>query len=44
MLDKYIRTGEIDDLEKKEKIDRLHKMNLFKLQMMPMFEPSTENM
>ena len=40
MLDKYIRTGEIDDLEKKEKIDRLHKMNLFKLQMMPMFEPS----
>ena len=40
MLDKYIRTGEIDDLEKKERIDRLHKMNLFKLKMMPMFEPS----
>ncbi len=40
MLDRYIRTGEIDDEEKKARIDKLHKMNLFKLQMMPMFEPS----
>ena len=40
MLDKYIRTGEIEDNEIKAKIDRLHKMNLFKLQMMPMFEPT----
>lgn len=38
-LDRYIRTGEIDDLEKKEKIDRMHKMNLFKLEVMPSFKP-----
>ena len=42
MLDKYIRTGEIENDEIKAKIDRLHKMNLFKLQMMPMFEPSKD--
>ena len=39
-LDRYIRTGKIDDMEKKEKIDRLHRMNLFKLQLMPGFKPS----
>ncbi len=39
-LDRYIRTGEIDDLEKKEKIDRLNKQNLFKLSLMPAFMPS----
>ena len=38
-LDKYIRTGEIEDKEKKENIDRRHKANLFKLQLMPVFEP-----
>lgn len=38
VLDKYIRTGEIDDLEIKAKIDRLHKMNQFKLLPMPFFE------
>ncbi|MBQ8267730.1 MAG: NAD(+) synthase [Clostridia bacterium] len=38
-LDRYIRTGEIDDLDKKEIIDRKHKMNLFKLQLMPTFKP-----
>ena len=38
-LDRYIRTGEIDDLEKKARIDRLHKQNLFKLQYMPCFKP-----
>ena len=38
-LDVYIRTGVINDLEKKEKIDRRHKANLFKLQLMPSFEP-----
>lgn len=38
-LDRYIRTGEIDDLDKKERIDRLHKMNQFKLQLMPVFDP-----
>lgn len=38
-LDRYIRTGEIEDLAKKEKIDRMHRNNLFKLQLMPSFEP-----
>lgn len=38
-LDKYIRTGEIEDKEKKEIIDRKHRSNLFKLQLMPSFEP-----
>lgn len=38
-LDVYIRTGKIDDPEKKELIDRKHKANLFKLQLMPMFRP-----
>lgn len=38
VLDKYIRTGEIEDMEAKEKIDRLNKMNKFKLELMPMFE------
>ena len=38
-LDRYIRTGEIDDPEKKKKIDKLHKQNLFKLQLMPSFNP-----
>ncbi len=39
VLDRYIRTGEIDDLNIKEIIDRKHKMNLFKLQLMPSFKP-----
>ncbi|MBQ3597218.1 MAG: NAD(+) synthase [Clostridia bacterium] len=38
-LDRYIRTGEIDDPKKKELIDRKHKANLFKLELMPCFEP-----
>ena len=38
-LDRYIRTGEIDDPVKKELIDRKHKANLFKLELMPCFEP-----
>lgn len=38
-LDRYIRTGKIDNIEHKEKIDRLHKLNLFKLQLMPSFTP-----
>lgn len=38
-LDKYIRTGEIEDKEKKELIDKKHQMNLFKLQLMPSFKP-----
>ncbi len=39
VLDRYIRTGEIDDQEIKEKIDRKHKANLFKLRYMPVFDP-----
>lgn len=38
-LDRYIRTGEIDNAEIKEVIDRKHKANLFKLQLMPSFMP-----
>ena len=38
-LDVYIRTGEIEDMYKKELIDRKHKANLFKLQLMPCFKP-----
>ncbi len=38
-LDRYIRTGEIEDLQKKEIIDKKHKQNLFKLQLMPCFKP-----
>lgn len=37
VLDRYIRTGEIDDPETKRIIDRKHKMNLFKLDVMPSF-------
>lgn len=38
-LDRYIREGVIEDPEKKEMIDRRHRMNLFKLQLMPAFDP-----
>ncbi len=38
-LDRYIRTGVIEDEEKKARIDRLHAANLFKLQLMPSFDP-----
>ena len=38
-LDRYIREGVIDNPESKAKIDRLHKINLFKLQLMPSFKP-----
>lgn len=41
-LDRYIRTGEIDDEAKKERIDTLHKRNLFKLQLMPAFDPEID--
>lgn len=39
VLDRYIRTGEIEDLEVKARIDELHERNLFKLQLMPCFKP-----
>ena len=38
-LDVYIRTGKIEDAAKKELIDKKHKANLFKLQLMPCFKP-----
>ena len=38
-LDRYIREGIAPEQEKKEKIDRLHKINAFKLQLMPAFDP-----
>ena len=38
-LDRYIRTGEIEDQSKKKRIDHLHEKNLFKLQLMPVFQP-----
>ncbi|MCR4615883.1 MAG: NAD(+) synthase [Clostridiales bacterium] len=38
-LDRYIREGFIEDQATKEKIDRMHRMNAFKLQLMPAFVP-----
>ena len=38
VLDRYIRTGEIDDTDIKERIDTMHEKNLFKLQLMPSFK------
>ena len=37
VLDRYIRTGKIDDEDIKNKIDTMHEKNLFKLQLMPSF-------
>ena len=42
-LDQYIRTGVIDDPEKKRRIDLLHNANLFKLRLMPSFDPQNNN-
>lgn len=39
VLDRYIRTGEIQDQAIKARIDHLHKINQFKLQLMPGFMP-----
>ena len=41
-LDRYIRTGVIEDADKKTLIDRKHRLNLFKLQLMPSFNPGIE--
>ena len=38
VLDRYIRTGEIGDPETKALIDRKHKANLFKLELMQTFQ------
>ena len=37
VLDRYIRTGKIEDEEIKAKIDSMHEKNLFKLRLMPSF-------
>lgn len=37
VLDRYIRTDEIEDEEIKAKIDSMHEKNLFKLRLMPSF-------
>lgn len=42
VLDKYIRTGVIEDAATKEIIDRKHRANLFKLQLMPSFDSEIE--
>lgn len=39
-LDHYVLTGEIEDQATKEKIDRLHRLNLHKLQTIPMYKRS----
>ena len=39
VLDRYIREGICEDEAVKERIDRLHRNNLFKLELMPCFEP-----
>ena len=41
-LDRYIREGVIEDASLKERIDRMHKINLFKLKLMPSFDPGIE--
>ncbi len=38
VLDKYIREGICEDEELRQKIDRLHERNLFKLEFMPCFK------
>ena len=41
-LDKYIRTGICEDPAIKELIDRKHKINEFKLKLMPSYDPKIE--
>ena len=38
VLDRYIKTGECEDEAVREKIDRLHRINLHKVNLMPMLE------
>ena len=38
-LGEYIKTGECENQESKEKIDRLHRINLHKLRLMPKYYP-----
>ena len=41
VLDKYIRTGVCEDADTKAKIDRLNRINAFKLKVIPSFEPDS---
>ena len=38
-LDRYIRTGEIENDAHRAAIDRMHRLNRFKLELMPCFDP-----
>jgi len=42
VLDKYIRTGVCEDADTKAKIDRMNKMNAFKLKPLPFYKPDKE--
>ncbi|MBR5129004.1 MAG: NAD(+) synthase, partial [Firmicutes bacterium] len=42
VLDRYIRTGEIDDPEIKKNIDHRHKINQFKLRFMDCYHYEPE--
>ena len=42
MLDHYVLTGECPDEEKKARIDRLHRLNLHKLRLMPKYVPGED--
>ena len=42
-LDHYILTGECEDEEIRKKIDRMHRLNLHKMQLMPGFKPAGED-
>ena len=42
VLDKYIRTGICEDEKTKERIDYLHRINQFKLELMPVFQYEPE--
>ena len=44
ILDRYIRTGICEDADAKEKIDRLHEKNLFKMQPIPSFRYYPESL
>ncbi len=43
-LDHYIREGVMEDEALREKIDEMHARNLFKLQLMPCFEPEKNSL
>ena len=43
VLDEYIRTGVCEDQDTKARIDRLHKINEFKLKPIPCYEFKAEN-